>query len=464
VDREALAELAPGWEDGCGMDVMPMQELLACVRVEERFGSWPLYTQSGEQPGFPLPAHFFFFGNGPEDVDGLVGEPGSAPLLFTHCEPSTCGNWVALYAAGSVHIYRADGGATGLSATWNSYDRGSVRVVFLPSGLMALESYDENNGYSNQLYKPSQGTLQPTILSALEQLDELEDSGMEWSLRDLSEELRDSKEAVLRTLRRRGWDFDMVSARLKNDPEVARVAIASHAWNYESISPELQQDRDLAMQAASKAPELIERFPADLMADRAFVEELIALEPRVFHALPAHVRDAGLMDLVSRSHPEVFAYDVKAAPYGFFMDRMNVLRVVSTRGRAIEHLDAALVNDEEVMLAALRNDLSSAALLRDKGLVTRERVLQWVAELPGVLAWLPEWADDEEMGLCAVGVDGSALEHLSERLRNNRQVVLAACMGYNGSVRYAGEALLRADAELRTLHEQVLAADDELPF
>lgn len=465
VDREALAKLAPGWEDGRGVDAVPLQELLDCLLVEERFISMPLYAHTEGPPGYPIPMHFFYFGDGPDNVEGAAGEPGNAPLLFTQCELSPCEGWVALYAAGSVRVYRADGTPADIHDVWNSYDRGSVRVVFLPSGLVALEAYDENNGHSLKLHQPEGGTMRPALISALEQMAELDAAHLPWSLEHLDHGMLDSRDAVLRTLRQGMVDgLGRVSARLKDDREVAQAAIASHAGNYVHVSPALQHDRDLAMQAAGRDAEVVRRFPADMLADRAFLEELLAAVPTAIHGLPPEMREGALVEFVAHAHPEAYAYDVSAAPPGFFSDRANVLRVVGVRGRAIEHLDSAVLNDDEVMLAALRNDPSSAALLHEKGLVTRARVMQWVAELPGVLTWLPEWADDAAIGLHAVNTNGEALEHLSERLRNSREMVLAACARNSGALRYAGEELLRADAELRAMQERISAEEDELPF
>ncbi|MEZ4755345.1 MAG: DUF4116 domain-containing protein [Flavobacteriales bacterium] len=464
VDRNALTEQAPGWEQD--MAAVPMHVLFTCLRMEHELGLEPLYALHERGSGLPLPERFFFFGAGPADLDSSDVGPGSAPLLFTGCTPSPYAGWAALYAPGSVHIHTAQGIHTGVSATWSTINReGPPRVHFLPSGLVVLAGGDDHNGPWLHVYRPGAGVLKPVLLSTMAQLDELDAVQIPWCLQDLDQGLLDDRDVVLRCLQHPGvHDLAPLSDRLKDDPEVAHAAVARGAWNYAHLPPNRRSDRALALHAASMRPDVVRLFPEELLADRPFVRQLVQVAPRTIHALPDGLIDRELVALAGATHPEAFAHDVHAAPPGYFQHRENVLRIVRTRGQAIEQLDALVIRDEEVMLAALRSAPACAAYLHQCGLATRARVVRWVTELPQVLAWLPAWVDDEEVGLCAVRTHGSALQYLSERLRNNAEIVTEACAREIAHVRHAGEALLRGDAELRALLARVCAEEEELPF
>lgn len=131
-----------------------------------------------------------------------------------------------------------------------------------------------------------------------------------------------------------------------------------------------------------------------------------------------------------------------------YKNKEELVRLCRKWSRALEYGSDKLLNDADVIIAALdaRPDALSVAGPRVRS--NRAAVLQIVAKHgPSLAHAAPGLQDDREVVLCAVEQAPSSFSHASPRLREDRQVALAAA-ARNGALVGSMAAWLRHDAQI----------------
>lgn len=162
----------------------------------------------------------------------------------------------------------------------------------------------------------------------------------------------------------------------------------------------------------------------------------------ISRALGETDKDGLLKDI--KKNPAVFAETTDA----FKGDKDVVYQAVSRNGMMLEHASSEMRNDKEIFLAAVRKHHKAVAFasedlrktLHELAMGTEEeymgydyKVVSNAVNRNGLALEFAtdEWKDDKNLALVAVAKHAEALQFVSERLRNDVEVVQAAIRNNN---------------------------------
>ena len=175
----------------------------------------------------------------------------------------------------------------------------------------------------------------------------------------------------------------------------------------------------------------------DLQNDRSFVLEAVRL-----------ARKATILEVVAER---------------FQNDREVVLAAVQSKGRELEYASERLQNDREVVLDAIDEDpmafsFASSALQNDREIVMRvisdDRLHPYYGSEYEVLAHVSEeLRNDREVVLAAVRRNGFELDNASEELKDNDEVVAEAVFAARDVRANAGDVFHLASEAQRRKYE-----------
>lgn len=129
------------------------------------------------------------------------------------------------------------------------------------------------------------------------------------------------------------------------------------------------------------------------------------------------------------------------------MDQQVVTRAVKRDGNALQFACPELRSDRDTVLQALARTSTALKHVPVKLWKDRELMLEAVKQNNRCLGVLPHFQDDFDFVMGAMEVNGIALAHVSDSLRNSRKVVVTALM-QNGLALEFASPQLRADPEI----------------
>lgn len=137
-----------------------------------------------------------------------------------------------------------------------------------------------------------------------------------------------------------------------------------------------------------------------------------------------------------------------------------MLAAVRNNGKALKYASDELSNNKEVVLAAVRNNVEALEYASDELSVDIEVVMQAIINKPAAIQFIGEDMLDSEykqVVLVAVGHDGDVLEHVSEEIGKDPEVVARALSNKR-------EALRFVDVETPNYKDFVISVVKEDPF
>lgn len=168
---------------------------------------------------------------------------------------------------------------------------------------------------------------------------------------------------------------------------------------------------------------------------------------------------AVVLDAVKRD-PRAFQY----AHNSLKKDKAFILSVVREQGSSLKYADAGLQKNKEVVLAAVLQSGSSLefadkTLKRDKEIVIA--ALKNSKKYPSLTF---QWADKsfrsaKDVMLVVVGLDGSLLRFADNKLKKDKEVVLAAVLSFSGvnALKYVDDTLLKDRVFLLSVARELYA-------
>jgi hypothetical protein len=394
------------------------------------------------------------------------------PLLYDRFVESTESNLVVMYIYHSVYIYNKQGEYLNFVRHPNLYDYGRIGVTFLNETYLTIDDNDENNGSYTELFKHERGRFTRTDCFSVDLLKLMESKGCEWGINNLSEDIRDNKNAILLAFSNkwstnlRRYDLSYVSQRLRDDDDVAELAIDCWSDNYLLLSDRLKCKELLALNYIKNCPENFQRISETLKSNKNFVLAAVDAKPEVIdHLQDTFQTDPEIVMLAMQSYPGAYVYYLSLAPPEFFHNKSNIIDIVSKYPMAIRYLSDELRNDREIAACAIRKKAEAAefvpALKTD-----RDFSLQMTAINGSVIRYLESFGKDEYFALECVRHNGLNLQYFNDTIRRDKHIVLEAYKQNKDSFSFAADAL-RRDDEIGELINQQMAKkpkDDDLPF
>ncbi len=419
------------------------EQLFALIKVSTRGGLEPVYGEYFRA----LPDYFYYFGDEEEatNVFDLNSTQVEYPTLYTSYKSSEENDLVAVFHTNLVWIFNNTGERTFLHTGFNSYDYGSVEVQFLKYNYINIELYDDNNGYHSVICRYSNGAFIENVkIPDAAILNMFSENKIQWGLESLSPHLLSNKDVVLETLKKdnfynlNGNSLNHVSLELKADKDIALLAIKNNSMNYDWLADDLKMDIDVCTNLIINQPTCFKEIPEKMKLDKEFLSSCIG-------------KNAELQ----------FQFGEYAWPE-LFEDYEIIKQSLKKNGLAFLQLPVQLQTDKRLLAIAIRSNPELAVQI-PKAFEEKSFLLDMINENATILNYLPKWTDDFEIGMQAVKLDGNILEHLSENLRNNKEIVLAAYKSKPFSILNVGEVLMH-DKEIEAFYLLQKQQEDDLPF
>ena len=281
-----------------------------------------------------------------------------------------------------------------------------------------------------------------------------------------------NREIALRAIKQDGTALKFVSDELKKDREIVLAAVKQEGYSLRYASNELKQDYDIVLAAVQHNGFSLQFASDELKNDRGIVM--------------AAVNSDGVYQ------EDEYAV-LQFASNKLRNDREIVLAAVQVDGWAFEFASDELKKDREIFMTALQAvpyalRFATRDVRKDPDIVTMVMKADWNAVWDVFDMERDDWGEltkDPDIVMAAVTQFGGALEHASEELKNNREIVMAAvrakrsdlddsdpqlalefasdelkkdCEVVMAAVKTHGLALAYASDELRKDHDIVLAA------
>lgn len=219
-------------------------------------------------------------------------------------------------------------------------------------------------------------------------------------------------------------DREMETQLYFNVPEVVLAAVKRDGRALMYASDELRDDRCVVRAAVEMSPIALSYASEKLRHDSEFMMDVIEANPHAFAFAPDALRDdrTFVFNALARTHSSIV---LMCASDRLRCDRDMVMHVIDS------------LCDEDVIMALMETWWDDLEVL-----------LVAVYTFPGLLKYAPERVrHDRDTVLAAVRVEGCALSGVPDEFRDDREIVLAAVSNFGGALEYASETL-RADREI----------------
>lgn len=285
------------------------------------------------------------------------------------------------------------------------------------------------------------------------------------TLNYFADEIRDDYELVKLALTTYGSAYFAASSRLQNNPELKMLAVTNDCAVFKMLSEKDRDNPDIALAAISDRSDESRTFNNEagifcfvserLKNDRDFVLRAIKLKPDILPFLSPQLQndelviaeavkhDNSVLQFIAdkyRQNPDFLRTMVTKSNWGLIYapelrnDREYILNLAKDGVTVLEYLPNKFRSDRELVLAAvhassyefgyasqaLQNDreIIVAALMRAK----KDRQETYGSET--ILSFVNDkWRDDKELALIAVSCNYEEYFYLSERLRNDPEIL-----------------------------------------
>jgi hypothetical protein len=291
----------------------------------------------------------------------------------------------------------------------------------------------------NQIYV-GQNTIRVDALKFLDTCDGWRKFPAKWIKRS---QLQDDKEVMLKALQfANETDLKFISDRLKQDNDIA-VAIVNSSTKIKMLQHVSDKCKTSmrVISAAIKADVKNGRYvPYELLNRESAISKLVLINGSIMGYAPASVRDNERIAYISITN------DTKSVKYLSKKVRSIkkfMLRVVKMNGLKLQYASAELREDLDVAGAAVTQN--GKAMQWTLGVAEQNRDIMKLAIIQNPDAmyqtYLPCFRGDRELMLMAITKNGEILSHTTTRLRNDREIVMAAIKHKICNFRYASKEL-----------------------
>lgn len=251
---------------------------------------------------------------------------------------------------------------------------------------------------------------------------------------------KQSKEAVLKKVRKYGLSLADLPEEFRSDREVVLAAVSQNGHALKFAADSLRADREIVLAAVNHSDGFALEFADNFLKN----DREIALA-----AVRKHGLNLGNIDISLRKDPEVVLAAVTKTPNAlnyadssFKTNRNFILEAVKKNGSVLQFADEILKKDRQIVLAAVGQDGGALAFADDSFKKDREIVLTAVSQYGRALDLVDDsFKKDREIVLAAVNQNCSILEKIDFSFKNDRQIVLAAIRQSYIALHFADDSL-----------------------
>ena len=242
--------------------------------------------------------------------------------------------------------------------------------------------------------------------------------------------LRDDKEYMLEILKYNGLALEYVSERLCNDWDICLTAVKQDTMSIGAIrfiSNKFSEDRKFVLETVKSEGSKLFSFDFKFQYDREIVLEAVKSNGLVYQYIVCKEFEKDRE--IAKEAVKKEAINISHVPEELILDKEFVLYVLRNTESSLNRIilinrPTQLVSDEEVILAAVKNDAADIDLASPKLIEDRNFIIKCVRINPNVLKYLPGYINDKEIIKEAVKKNGYALQYAVDDLVNDKEFVL----------------------------------------
>ncbi|EFC37839.1 predicted protein [Naegleria gruberi] len=261
------------------------------------------------------------------------------------------------------------------------------------------------------------------------------------------EELKKDKNIILNVLSTNEDVFEHLDPEMRNDKDIVMCAVERDGNLLEHASDALRGDKQVVLRAVTTSAEALEYASDDLRSDLEVVQQAVSTNGcAIEYVLDESLKNRELLLKTISTYPQ--AIDGTE----FSSDRDFILQCIRDQPIIMEYVDESLQTDKEFIKEIIKQSKGAAIEhLTEEMKSDQEIVMLSMEEYPAALQYASEEIkNNRDIVLKAVTVDGAVLDYCSEALKKDREVVMAA-VGNNGqALSYASE-VFRNDKEIALL-------------
>ena len=247
------------------------------------------------------------------------------------------------------------------------------------------------------------------------------------ALKFANSDLLDNKEYMLEILKYNGIALDYASERLRNDWDICLTAVKQYTGAINFISLEIRENRNFVLEIVKKDGYKLFSFNSRFQYDREIVLEAVKTNGLVYQNMLCD--DFRKDKEIAKEAVKENLNNINYVPEELKLDKEFVLDVLRNTGVQLNRIilinrPSKLVNDEEVILAAVKNDDADINLASPRLIEDRDFIIKCVHVNPYILKYLPGYINDREIVKEAVKKDVYALQFAVDDLVNDKDFVL----------------------------------------
>jgi hypothetical protein len=162
------------------------------------------------------------------------------------------------------------------------------------------------------------------------------------------------KEYMIQKVKKDGNFLKYGSLEIRNDKEIVLEAMKHHIYAFEYASDDLKIDKELALMAVSADGELLEELSEELKDDKEIVLEAVKSNPASYHQVSSHLkRDDDVMLEAVMGDGNLLEYI--SSELNIEVDRNIALEAVKNCGYSLQYCPNFAFRDKEILHYALKN-------------------------------------------------------------------------------------------------------------
>lgn len=350
---------------------------------------------------------------------------------------------------------KADGSWRVLNERYFKGSPFNVRVSWVNPIVDFYENCRRAKEYKERKYSQIQGEDNACGTFALE-LFKLGDFGHEWGHLDVA--LKDDEAFALKAASASGDVLKYMRDGYKRNRAIVLAAVTSAGGVLQYADPRFRQDSEIALAAVTTDGAALRHVDSAYQDRPEYVLPAVKECPFALQWATGRMkRNREVVLAAVQNHGAQLMY----ADERLKRDRRIVLAAIDNWAKAIEYADITLRADREIAMAAVRRDgslFSHVAAVSENLRDDRDLVIAAVRKYPRALEWAsPRLRDDFYVVMQAVTAipytsgsnwvwgyetSGAALQHASDRLRANVDIVRAAVRADLQALPYALEPAL----------------------
>ena len=258
-------------------------------------------------------------------------------------------------------------------------------------------------------------------------------------------DLRDNKEYMLEILKYNGLALEYVSERLRDDWDICLTAVKQSIGAINFVSDKFLEDRNFVLEVVKTNGYKLLSFNPKFQYDKGIVLEAVKTGGLVYQHI---VNDNFKKDKeIALEAVKKNKDNINYVPEELKLNKDFILDVLRNTNIALYKIllidrPSKLVDDEEVILAAIKNSEIDISLASPTLIEDRDFIIKCVRVNPRIIQYIPGYCNDREIIKEAVKKDGYALQYALDDLVNDKDFVLEMVRIDNNAYLFIGEDLI----------------------